>query len=382
MKKILQTIESALNDESPLPFWLDWTLGGLARAYQAAVDLRVWGFQRRLLTARKLPCLVISIGNLTAGGTGKTPMTQYVAELCRRLAYRTVVISRGYKGTAEGQGGGIVSDGRGLRMTAAQAGDEPFLLAGRLPDVPVLVGRDRFAAGLRAIREFQPDVIILDDGFQHLALQRDLDLVLLDYWRPLGNGRLLPRGPLREPLTALARAQGIIFTRWDQTAGPVSPLLAEALQDKPVFFAAHQPHVAAVVPARGPKSAAAPDRPHLAALGNRRVHLFSGIARNADFQRAAAEQGAEIKGHHCFSDHHRYSPADLQQIQSAAHAHKAELILTTEKDFSRLGHENPFALELWVLGVSMDFGRAAESFERFIQSKLSSDIHFQKVQIP
>ncbi|MGA8180790.1 MAG: tetraacyldisaccharide 4'-kinase, partial [Desulfobacterales bacterium] len=185
-----------------------------SKVYGGAAKLKRIFYEKSILKSKKLSCPVVSIGNITAGGTGKTPMAIYVANIARDLGYKVAIISRGYKGKAE-KNGGIVSDGKALLMTAEIAGDEPYMMAARLRDVPIIVGKNRFKAGRLAIRKFEPDILVLDDGFQHLKLQRDLDLVLLDYRKPFGNGHLLPRGVMREPASALSCAAAIILTRSD-----------------------------------------------------------------------------------------------------------------------------------------------------------------------
>ncbi|WP_054690049.1 tetraacyldisaccharide 4'-kinase [Desulfosarcina cetonica] len=184
---------------------LETLLSVLSTIYGGITALRASGYAKGWLKSRRLPCKVVSIGNLVAGGTGKTPMTIYVAQLLHEMGWRVVVLSRGYRGRMETMGG-VVSDGHRLLATVEDAGDEPYLMARCLKGVPVLVGRQRYQAGLLAIRAFGAEVIVLDDAFQHLKLKRDLNLVLLDHHQPFGNGHLLPRGLLREPLSSLRRA--------------------------------------------------------------------------------------------------------------------------------------------------------------------------------
>ena len=160
----------------------------LAKPYAGVMRLRAALYKRGICRAAKLPCRVISVGNLSVGGTGKTPMVLYLAEALKAGGLKVVVISRGYRGRFEKMGG-IVSDGQSVLAGAADSGDEPQILARQLKGVPVVVGEDRYRAGRRACTAFAPDVILLDDAFQHLKLRRDLDLVLVDGGRPLGNGR-------------------------------------------------------------------------------------------------------------------------------------------------------------------------------------------------
>ena len=220
-------------------------LSGISAIYGAAQKLRASCYRQNLFRSQALPCRVISIGNLTVGGTGKTPMTIYLARNLQQSGKSVVVISRGYKGAAE-SGGGIVSDGRNLLLDADQAGDEPYLMACRLPGIPVVVGKNRFEAGMLAVREFQPEIIVLDDAYQHLKLKRDINIILLDHDRPFGNSHLLPRGILREPKAALMRASACILTRSPQAADQeVSDKRSEiksVLPEIPVFRSFHDPN--------------------------------------------------------------------------------------------------------------------------------------------
>ncbi|HEU4402317.1 MAG TPA: tetraacyldisaccharide 4'-kinase, partial [Candidatus Polarisedimenticolia bacterium] len=181
-----------------------------ALLYRAAVRARNALYDSGRLRVHRLPCAVVSIGNLTAGGTGKTPLTSFVAGLLRDSGYRVGVASRGYRrhGTRAPL---LVADGRALLVDAAHAGDEPYLIARDNPGVAVAVGADRAAAARLLLAAHNPEVIVLDDGFQHRRLGRDLDLLLLDGPDPWGNGKMLPLGPLREPLSGLARAGAIVL---------------------------------------------------------------------------------------------------------------------------------------------------------------------------
>jgi len=234
----LKIIKTAMNEEGNGCFLSFRSfLCAVSYCYGGAVQLREALYRKGMLPSKRLPCIVVSVGNLSAGGTGKTPMTIYITELFRSFGYKTVVISRGYKGGAESTGG-VVSNGQAILMDPDMAGDEPYMMANLLSHVPVLVGRNRFRIGLMAIKEFSPDVIVLDDAFQHLQLERDMDLVLLDEQRPLGNTYLLPRGLLREPVSALLRGHTFIFTRADPVSEKKEPLskgpLPEILRMRPV----------------------------------------------------------------------------------------------------------------------------------------------------
>ena len=356
-------------------------LGGLlylvSLLYGFVIRLRAAGYHMGLLKTRKLPCRVISVGNITVGGTGKTPLTLYVAELIHRLGYRPVIISRGYKGAAE-KSGGIVSEGRKVLMTAETAGDEPYMMALRLKSiqVPVIVGKDRYSAGRLALNRFDPEVIVLDDAFQHAKLARDIDLVLLDYNKPLGNGHLLPRGVLREPAAVLSRADAVIVTRTDHIGGPpgtaaVPAQVQPVVQNKPVFRTAHVPYVSSIVknsPGEDTDGASQTDANY---LHGRNVFAFSGIARNEDFEQTLQQLGCVVVGFVGFSDHHRYTDEDIRLIMNAAADTGAVCLLTTEKDYVRIVNRLPLPLPLVVIGIRLQFLGDTTAFDGYIADRLA-----------
>ena len=178
--------------------------------YGAGHLSRLAAYQTGFVKTRSLPCWTVSVGNLTAGGAGKTPVTLALARTFSEQGHTIAVLSRGYGGLAK-EPVTIVSDGTGLRIHPPEAADEACLLASRLPGIPVLTGPDRYTLGLHAIKEFGVEGVILDDGYQHVQLARDRNLLLLDAERPFGNGFLLPRGTLREPASAVRRAEGILL---------------------------------------------------------------------------------------------------------------------------------------------------------------------------
>ena len=302
---------------------------GCAGLYDAGLEVYL-GMERSGLRRReRLPVPVVSIGNLTTGGTGKTPMTQM---LCRRLAAsgrRVAVLSRGHGG--RGQGVRLVSDTQGnIARSAADAGDEPLLLAQALPGVPVLVGKDRRQSGREALRRFGLDVLVLDDGLQFWQLARDLDLVLLDARRPFDNGHLLPRGLLREPPPHLARAGVVVVTRADvlDEAGRVA-LTAQIASLAPAaeaFFARHVPTGLVAVGIFG-----APMLP-LHALDGRRVLAWSAIAQPHSFRQTLAATGARVVAHRAEPDHYAPGGDDVAQVQRQMKEERADVLVMTEKD--------------------------------------------------
>ncbi|MBW2269349.1 MAG: tetraacyldisaccharide 4'-kinase [Deltaproteobacteria bacterium] len=296
-------------------------LAPLGVGYAIGARLHRGAYRRGRRRAERLPCRVVSVGSLAAGGAGKTPAAAWLAAGLRRRGHRVALLSRGY-GRREGEGVAIVSDGRFVRASLAQAGDEPLVLAAHAAGVPVLVGRDRVRAGRRALATFGSELVVLDDGFQHLRLQRDIDLVLVDGTAGFGNRRCLPAGPLREPLAALALADAVGIVD-----GPLADddevALAAAAPDAWRFAARRRP--ATLRPLGGGPAAAAEQ------LRGREVGLLCGVAEPASVRRTLAELGARVVAERRFRDHHVYAPGDVGGLAQAA-----PLWVTTEKDAVKL----------------------------------------------
>ena len=379
MITIKKKIESIITDDNKNGCgWFASFLGSISKVYGGAVKLRRVFYKKAVLKSKKLPCPVVSIGNLTVGGTGKTPMTIYVANVLKTSGYRVAIVSRGYKGKAETVGG-IVSDGNTPLMAPEIAGDEPCMMASKLRDVPVIVGKNRFKAGSLAIREFHPDIIVLDDGFQHLKLQRNLDLVLLDFRKPLGNGNLLPRGIMREPVSALSQADALVLTR-SSTAKDlkVSPLWASIERvslEVPVFRAFHVPFVYKV-PKENLFSLEVNSRNSLISdpkmIKGRTVFAFSGLANNHDFRQTVESLDCHISGFLEFPDHHPYSDKDFRDILAAFKKSMSDSLITTEKDYVRIAHRINWAQDLFVVGIETDFGADKKRFNTFIKDRIET----------
>lgn len=332
-------------------------LYGASRIYEGGVALRNACFKKGFLQASHLPCPVISIGNITAGGTGKTPMTLYTAGLVGQMGYRPAVISRGYRGRAE-KSGAVVSDGFRLFADCTTAGDEPFMMASRLKGVPVLVGRNRFESGMRAVVDFESDIIILDDAFQHRRLHRDLDIVLMDASHPLGNGYLMPRGILREPLSGLQRADAIILTRSQNTGGGKTKCPAFIPGGIPVFCTDHIPYVAGVHDSAGSWKSGelVPDGSQdFEFLHAARAFAFSGIAKNKEFHQTVEKHAGFLAGVAQYPDHYCYTSDDLKELKKKALSLSADVLVTTEKDYVRIAGRIPGGISLVVVGVRMQF---------------------------
>lgn len=363
---IRERIENGLdNTRDPDLFSFEWFLSGVSFLYGLGVAFRLFLYKKKIFKSERLPSLVISVGNIAAGGTGKTPMAVYLAELLQKMGKHPVVVSRGYKGRYQGAGL-VVSDGERIFSCAEECGDEPFMMA-QSRSFPVVVGKKRAWAGRMALEKLDCDTIILDDGFQHMGLARDVNLLLMDCSRPLGNNRLLPLGRLREkPGTAFHRADALVFTRCLQQTAPELPdFRRTGLKDNcPEFTTRHLPFIAAYI---GAGSGGAPCD-GLSALEGKDVLIFSGIAQNDSFYRTVASSGANIVEHLEFEDHYRYKKADVKTINSKAGEMAADLIVTTQKDWSKLATGTGWNTDIIVIGIRIQF-HDEEGFKTFLSGK-------------
>ena len=302
-----------------------------AAGYRLGVALRNAGYDRGVLTSRRAAVPVISVGNITLGGTGKTPTVEWVARWFRRRGVRVAILSRGY-----GQAAGMNDEGR--------------VLEENLPDVPHLQAPDRVALAHAAVEELEAEVLVLDDGFQHRRLARDLDIVLLDALDPFGPGRLFPRGLLREPPRSLGRAGVVILSRAD--------LVAEA--DRLGIRAAAERQAG---PLRWVEARHAPldlvdftvRSSPLGELDGRRIAAFCGIGNPEGFRRTLESLGAALASFRAFPDHHSYTAADVAELTSWSAAAGADLVLTTQKDSVKLRAETLGPTPLRALRVGLEF---------------------------
>lgn len=318
--------------------------------YGIVVRFRLFLFRLHVFQTKKLPCRVVSVGNITLGGTGKTPTVIHIARFLESHRIRPVIVSRGY-GRKRENDILTVSDGKGIALDADHGGDEPLLIASKLPGVPVVVGSDRYAAGMRAIKEFRPDVLLLDDGFQHVRLKRDLNIVLLDSEDPFGNGRLFPAGALREPLSALRRAELVLVTRSDRARDLEQIKKTVRTHTKARIFTARQAPVDLVNSTTG-------ESRKLMSLRNATVLAFSGIARPASFFTSVRELGAKVAISLSYPDHYRYTSDDLMDIAQKASDKRVDLIVTTEKDGVRLRPFRP--TNVWSLRIEQQIVESGE----------------------
>lgn len=292
-----------------------------ALIYGGVTLLRSASYRIGLLPSHRLPRPVLSVGNLAVGGTGKTPLTAWLARYLQQQGLRVAVLSRGYGGSLEGTTA-VVSDGKTVLLTPDQCGDEPYLLASTIPGLMVVIGADRYRAGQLAMQQLQPDIFLLDDGYQHLRLHRDLNLLLLDCSRPFGNGLLLPAGPLREPVSAQQRADLLIFTRCSQQASqPFVPTL-------PTCRTSHQ--------LTSFHRLADGEEMPLTTLQAARVAAFAGIASPEGFFTSLRQCGIDPVATLAFTDHQAYTVAVAEQLEQLGNQSGTDWLLTTEKDGVKL----------------------------------------------
>jgi len=331
---------------------------------RAASRLYEKGLQKDQARLRKkrvrLKAPVISIGNLSTGGTGKTPLTIWVCEFLLKSGFHPAVLTRGYGG--KGRNPGLVELTGNPGELCDLFGDEPVMVSEYLPSTPVWVGRDRAVCGEAALACSAVDVFVLDDGFQHLALDRDLDIVLLDGRSPFGNGFVLPAGPLREPPSNLKRADAFVITRLgkDADSAPIRDKLKRLFPGIAVFACRHK--------VRGIRLRRGEPVFDVHCLLGRRVLAFAGIARPDGFFDDLRSAGITICEALSFPDHHRYTADDLWRIFRAASGQSAEVIVTTAKDSVRI--PSPCRDAFAVAEIGIDFGPELEDFRTLIRSSV------------
>jgi tetraacyldisaccharide 4'-kinase len=321
----------------PILRWLLWPFSLL---YGAAVLVRAWLYRKGILRQKRLNAVVISVGNLTTGGTGKTPLVMELAQrLCDR-GKRVGILSRGYRGGVRtGQGAAKSPDAD----SAVILSDETWMMQRHLgAHVRLGVGADRYAHGVKLERE-GIEWLLLDDGFQHLRLARDADILLIDSRDPFGSGHLLPAGRLREPKSAMRRADLIVITRSEHA--PALESVVRRYTPAPIFYATIELKEI-YLEGRGTGDQRTADW-----LG-KRMFVFCGIGNPAAFVENVGHWGMDVAGHMAFRDHHRYTAADLAQIERRATAAGAEALMCTEKDSYNLGDARPRELPLYVCRIA------------------------------
>ena len=308
-------------------------------AYAAAMRLRNLGFDHGWLPIRCVDVPVLSVGNLTTGGTGKTPVVGWLAERLQHNGFKPAVVSRGYRSFTD------------------EANDERLVLEQLVPGISLIQNRDRFLGAQAAIRDFGCDVVLLDDGFQHRRLHRDLDLVLIDATQPFGFGRLLPRGLLREPMSSLRRADVVLVTRCDQaSAGELQAIRNELARSRGTADC-----VEVRFAPRRLRNALGETR-QLSLLAGERCLPFCGIGNPEAFHRTLAGFGVDVPPI-AFPDHHHYRTADLERLSALAGSRNASLLVTTQKDLVKLPHREVDGRPLWAVEIAAEIVSGGELLE-------------------
>ena len=346
-----------------------------SRFYRMAIQFRNWMYAKRVIRNHALGCLVVSIGNLSCGGTGKTPVVEVIARTLSAKGRKVSILSRGYRSKKRSiwfrlsqmfraqkieLPPKVVSDGKNLLLNSDFAGDEPYMLASNLKDVSVLVDKDRVKSGIYAINHFETDVIILDDGFQYLMLKPHINIVLVDSTDPFGNGHVLPRGILREPIKNIRRADYIFLTKSDGSHKLVhlKNFLRRHNRRAEIIECCHKPkHLVQLFTGR---------QMQLEDLKGLRVAALSAIARPESFEGFLEQLGAELVFKDHYADHHRYTQQEILDFINLAKAAGAQYIVTTEKDAVRIPHIDRCDVPLIYLRIQIDILSGQENFDQCI----------------
>jgi tetraacyldisaccharide 4'-kinase len=332
--------------------------------YRLIINFRNWLYDHKILKEVTLPCPVISVGNITVGGTGKTPCVIMLAQMLQENGFKPAILSRGYGGKSI-HPVNIVSDGHKILLDSETAGDEPFLIAQVLKGVPVITGAKRIVTGETAINQFGANVLICDDAMQHRKIFRDINLVLLDSQSLRVNNHILPRGRLREPITELKRASAFVLTRTDesqQTNNTIEKLVQN--ENIPIFMSIHKPKDMA----KGDYSAQWP----ISILAGKKVCAFCGIAKPDSFKKTLLDAGAQVLSFDIFPDHHRYNKNELEKIKTRFIDCRADFLISTQKDGTRLREFPEYLTMIYMLRIELEIIPSGESFEKFILGRLAA----------
>lgn len=347
------------------------TLFALSKLFQVAVKTRHFLYSVRILRDSTLGVQVIAIGNLTVGGTGKTPVVEKFARELRDQGRTVAILSRGYRSKPpplskrvlnkllfreDSTPPRVVSDGKSLLLDSETAGDEPYMLASNLKDVVVLVDKDRVKSGRYAIEKFGCDTLLLDDGFQYWKLRgRRHDIVLIDYQQPFGNENLLPRGTLREPPSHLARASTIFITKSDGNTDELRQRIGQYNSTAGIIECVHHPLYF--------EDVFTGERQGLDFLKNKRVAALSGIAQPESFEKSLVNLGSELVYTKRFADHHRFSQQDILNVINRSKKRQAQIIVTTQKDAVRFPKIDRRDLPIYFMRVEIKILRGAKDFQ-------------------
>ena len=340
-------------------FWIKILLSLLyllSLPYGGGVRGRAFLYTIGLKKRKRLPCPVISVGNITIGGTGKTPLVMLLARVLRERGIKIAILSRGYKRKQSSDS--LVSDGQSLFLSPEEAGDEPYLMATALKDVPILVNKDRFTTGQMALQRFGVRSLLLDDGYQHLQLHRDLNILLIDSHIGFGDRHLLPRGILREPLSHLQRADLFVLTKVEEPKAclPLEMKLQKIHPRAQVFHSHYEP--IGLISPKGEKE-------DLQTHRGKKILALSGIANPDYFSSLLRRCGMEVGKEAIFPDHHFYTTGDLASIEESSKG--MDQVVTTEKDMLKLKNLNIRYLPIQALRIEMKIWEEEEFFRRIMQ---------------
>lgn len=368
---VIPLIQQEGADQNVKDFWPKVLLGflkGVSKVFCAVVWLRMRFFAMGVLRRYPLGCQVISVGNVTAGGTGKTPVVEIFARELTRQGRKVAILSRGYRRKEKPFLQRIfsekieppleVSDGRHVLLDSETGGDEPYMLASNLPGVVVLVDRDRVKSGHHAIRKFGCDTLILDDGFQYHKLKHSHDIVLVDKTNPFGNGNLLPRGVLRERAQNIKRADFIFITKSDGNSGELRRRLKELNHHAEIIECCHAPKRLKNVYAQGDEA--------LTWLKGKRILALSGIAVPQSFENFLKRYGAELVECVRYADHHRYATQEVINVVNRAADLGCDAMITTEKDAVRFPKLSTTAVPVYYLRIEIEILRGAINFHEAV----------------
>jgi tetraacyldisaccharide 4'-kinase len=328
----------------------------LSLPYEGVVRTRTFFYSLGLLKTKALPCPVISVGNITVGGAGKTPLVMAMTKELMNRGIHLAILSRGYKRKKTSEP--VVSDGKTLFLSPEESGDEPFLMAQACKEIPVLVGKDRFHNGRIALQRFGVQGLLLDDGYQHLPLHRDLNILLIDSHVGFGDHQLLPRGILREPLSHLRRADLFLFTKVEDldACQPIEKKICKIQPSSQVFHSHYEP-----LNLKGPQG----EQEELHTLKGKKILALSGIANTNYFISLLRKCGMAIKKEVVFPDHHLYSVKDLSFLKEKSK--EVDYIVTTEKDMVKLKQLPIGPLPLRALRIEVKIWEEKEFYQRVMK---------------